>query len=283
MASYATRKTFKSELKIASLSFTPTGKFLLIEKDAWGESAEEATGAPTPPLEVRSVSDGEKVSLNLDLKEPVLAADFSDDDRFVILQNKKIVCWDLANNAKVNEFSYEKELGGLSFTPDGKFVITGDDKGELQVWDVATGKSGPSLTIGDTIQDILVSPDGSSFVAVTDTWLHRIEIFHQQLRYCGGIFTARSRSLAVHLFPQVNPNSEVSGWPVRWIEETARGLQAHTASFDGKSSRPVLNGDADDLLFDWKRKLSFNVDPLGYLASSLREPSAPSAAPSPKP
>lgn len=285
--SYLPTKTLKSETFNASLTFAPSNRFLIIRDsqepfsfDDPDEFSEEASKTPLA-IEAWSITNGEKIALNVDLKEFVQTSDMSNDERLLIVQNKKISILDLSNGARVNDFPYDKESSVAKFTPDGKSVITCDKQGELQMWDVTQGKRGPSLTIGDAGEEIVFSSDGLSFVVVTNSWIHRITIGTQGLRYGQGIHTGILEPSSVRLLSTVDSTPESPTYSVRWFDDSILGLHAQTASFGRASGKSVLQGDASTLLTDWQTRLGFSMNSLGYLSRELPDVRDLKAGPSP--
>ena len=269
-SSYGPPKILKSEAKIGRLTFAPTGKFLLAEQSLFD----------TPTLEVWPVA-GQK-ALKLDFKGDVEVKDLSTDDRVLIVQDNKVLIRNLTDGAPISEFPYDKDVSLAKFTPDNKFFITCDEKGELQKWDVSKGKTGSPLNIESRAQNIIFSPDGNSFVVATRSWIHRIMFVDSGLRYSDGIVTSAFQPSSVRLLPALADDPKVRTPALRWIFESSEGLEAQTASFDGKMSRSVLQGDGDALLTDWKARLGFQVDSLGYLSRDVAiAPAPPAASPSP--
>ncbi len=286
-SSYSTVKTFRSEVEINSLTFGPNGQFLSIQSEGplpleWAELFETPTKTTAPLLEVWSVATSEKVPLKLSFKDALDAVDLSSDNRILFAQNKRIFIHRLNDGQLASEFSYDKDLALAKFTPDGKFVITCDDKGELQLWNVDSGQAGPPLSLGRKVTEIVFSSDGTSFIAATTSWMHRIAIVGNALRYSEGILSGPFESSTVRLLQASDPNTGARTPYLRWIFETFYGVQAENASFDGKMSRQVLQGGADKLFEYWEARLGLNISSLGYLSRDLVT-APPIAAPSPSP
>ena len=59
----------------------------------------------------------------------------------------------------------KKVLYAVIFTPDSKQIITADEKGLINIWDVATGEKSYSLQADGVILALTISPDGKYLVA----------------------------------------------------------------------------------------------------------------------
>ena len=73
--------------------------------------------------------------------------------------------------AKVQVQKWGRELNGhkdwvlgLSMTPDGKTLLSGDDKGEVVVWDLPSGKEVRRWKLGGWAWGLGISPDGQSAI-----------------------------------------------------------------------------------------------------------------------
>lgn len=267
-SSYTIVKTLKSEVEISSLTFDSNGRFLSVQAEG-GLPAEFADPLkPAPILEVWSVATGQKAPLKLNLKDAPDAVDVSRDDHILIAQNNRILIHRLDDGQVVREFSYDKNLALAKFTPDAKFVLTSDDKGELQLWDVASGQPGTPLSMGHKATEIVFNSDGASFVAATTSWMHRIAIVGNALKYSDGILCGLFEPSTLRVKQESDPKTKAPVAYVRWISRSLQGLQAEQASFDGKMSRQVLQGEPDKLLEQWVTRLGINITPLGYLSKN---------------
>jgi WD40 repeat protein len=66
---------------------------------------------------------------------------------------------------RVRELSGHKDwVQALSMTPDGKTLLSGDDKGEVVVWDLQSGKEMRRWKLGGWAWGLGISPDGQSAI-----------------------------------------------------------------------------------------------------------------------
>jgi RNA polymerase sigma factor (sigma-70 family) len=77
--------------------------------------------------------------------------------------------WSLAERRPLRRIDVEaSELHSLAFSPEGASLVTGDQAGKIQLWDVQNGEELLTLRLGEkAIRGIAFSPDGMT-LAVTD-------------------------------------------------------------------------------------------------------------------
>lgn len=79
---------------------------------------------------------------------------------------------------------HEADLYGLAFSPDGKSLISGDEKGGVWKWDVVAGKGEKLVQLGknEEVMDLAVSPDGKEAaiavggISLRDSRVDRIDL-----------------------------------------------------------------------------------------------------------
>jgi WD40 repeat protein len=99
--------------------------------------------------------------------------DFTSDGQQVAMANKdgNVRFWTLSKQepfgADLPTLPKNQNVGDMAFTPDKKYLVTGDHAGEIQMWDLAK-RASPVRRFpahSKRINCIIVSPDGARFVS----------------------------------------------------------------------------------------------------------------------
>ncbi|MFD0784658.1 WD40 repeat domain-containing protein, partial [Micromonospora azadirachtae] len=81
-----------------------------------------------------------------------------------------ITIWNLATHRADALLGGEYDVTTLSFSPDGKILVSGDDSGNIKLWNVAAQRAMATVSIRETdnyrINSIQFSPDGTSVAAL---------------------------------------------------------------------------------------------------------------------
>jgi hypothetical protein len=97
-------------------------------------------------------------------------AEFSPDGRFALSErgneeptSGELILWEVATGKQLRIFGgHTGSVWLISFSPDGRFVLSGSDDKTLKLWDVATGKALRSFQgHGGWVRSVAFSPDGS--------------------------------------------------------------------------------------------------------------------------
>ncbi len=286
-ASGAVIRSLTTEVKIGSLTFTRDSQYLMVShEDSFLEPDDPFANTEVSKswVEIWSIQSGQNTLSKLDQKEKVQAVALV-NDRLAVFQSQKILVLNVTNGEKISELYYAPDLALLALSPDEKNIITCDRKGLVQLWDANSGKGGPPITLGEAVRRIVFDTDGSSFMAVTTKWIHRVEIGKDfgalingyvplspplTLRYTQGIFTGDIYRESVRLLtakPAAEGQTPVKS--LRWARRGAQGVEILDGSFDGNLSQSILNDSADKLLEEWRGKLGFAVSEDGTLESGI--------------
>jgi WD40 repeat protein len=71
---------------------------------------------------------------------PMVDISTSPDGKYVVGVDGRVHLWDYSSGRKIRTFFSPSRLTSVSFSKDSKYIVTGNVNGNLQVWDVETGK-----------------------------------------------------------------------------------------------------------------------------------------------
>ena len=142
--------------KIWSLALSPNGKTAL-------------SGSEDHSFRFWDVATGEQIGISEVYDGRVIAVAFSRDGKQALACTHGTVrLWDVARHKEVGPTLGDPRtaMHDAVFTPDGKFVLTGGDRG-LKLWEVATAKVVLSCsTPPGHVKGVTVSPDGSRALSI---------------------------------------------------------------------------------------------------------------------
>jgi len=151
----------KQALPIGSLGFTPDGRTLVV-----------ATGSRTEPLIPGEVTFWDAVTavprgVIQGLSWRVAAMAIAPDGGTIATAGPKIRLWDAASGAELAAF--EHEIGPflcLAYSPDGRLLAGGSERGEVVIWDVATQRRWAILRgHRELVHCLTFAPDGRSIAS----------------------------------------------------------------------------------------------------------------------
>jgi U3 small nucleolar RNA-associated protein 21 len=98
----------------------------------------------------------------------------------IALDDRRVVVYDLASRRRVRLLAgHSSIVQCISFSPDGRWVVTADMAGDLRVWDMPTGRCIDWMRFADPVTTVSLSPTGE-FLATThegslgvSLWLNR--------------------------------------------------------------------------------------------------------------
>jgi WD40 repeat protein len=104
--------------------------------------------------------------------------DFSSDGRWVAAAGlgEKVFVWDLRTLSLVHAIPHGQLIFAIRFSPDGKQIATGDDKGSVDFWDAATGRQVGRELGGQNgaVISVTYSPDGSEVMTTSSDGKFRL-------------------------------------------------------------------------------------------------------------
>ncbi|MDE0018351.1 MAG: M12 family metallo-peptidase [Candidatus Poribacteria bacterium] len=140
---------------VKSIAFSPTGE-LLVSADSFGR------------VILWDVSAGTKIN---SFKTLAAAIAISRDGNYLATVGRRSKIWDIRNPNEIVEFQtlpHDESVlfWTVDFSPDGKWLACGDEKGRLKVWDIQHKKLVRSVKAdADDIQSVRFSADGRILVS----------------------------------------------------------------------------------------------------------------------
>ena len=101
--------------------------------------------------------------------------------------DKTLILWNLSTGEPIRSFKgHVSDVNGVAFLPDGQRILSASSDFSLRVWDISTGEEIQKREMGDTAEDMVLSPNGRtvlhSDVYVIYTWdLEAMNADHQKL------------------------------------------------------------------------------------------------------
>jgi WD40 repeat protein/DNA-binding SARP family transcriptional activator len=123
------------------------------------------TAAQDGNVRLYDVRTGRRVAKLLTVRNQTLQdIDFSSDGKYVAAAGlgEKVYVWDLRSKALVQKIPHGRLIFAIRFSPDGKQIATGDEKGNVDFWDPATGRRVGREIGGQNggVASVTYSPDG---------------------------------------------------------------------------------------------------------------------------
>ncbi|MBL7128352.1 MAG: caspase family protein [Ignavibacteria bacterium] len=165
-------KTYEGENSyVICVCFSPDGKYILSGYDL---------GFPT----LWDVSTGNEIKSFHEVNVSSLC--FSPDSRYALLGDGfgNLSLWEISTGDKIRTFKghkgeifyaedYGHNVASVSFSPDGKFALTGSEDKTLKLWDISTGKEMRTFEgHTDGVTSVCFSPDGK--YALSGGWDNKI-------------------------------------------------------------------------------------------------------------
>jgi WD40 repeat protein len=148
------------------IAFSPDGKMLAAAKFEQVQVWAVATGEKVRSLTVRPANapkffadTGER---DAQLWRMAWNVAFSPDGKHLATGSSAAVqVWDLSDGKESAWTPSHGQVGGLAYSPDGKWIIWGDYSDEIRVWDPATRKTRRIKNFA-SLGDIGITPDGQT-------------------------------------------------------------------------------------------------------------------------
>jgi WD40 repeat protein len=102
------------------------------------------------------------------------AANYSSDGKYMVSANRdSIKIWEVSTRKQIRSFTTKEKFGTvttISFSPNGKYVLSATDNGEIIIWDVITGSIIEDWFVDyeNTVCSVVFSPDGRSILSASE-------------------------------------------------------------------------------------------------------------------
>ncbi len=94
---------------------------------------------------------------------------FSPDGKLVATASENVVLWDVATRQILGRFEYDSIVWGVTFSPDGRWLISTHGDGAILVWDVAARRRASGFNgHGDAVRAVAISSDGKYIASAGD-------------------------------------------------------------------------------------------------------------------
>ena len=199
-------------------------------------------------------------------------AGFSPDGRKLATRGYDTVrLWDVTTGQVTAVFTEHAQVRSVSFSPDGRTIVSGSDDGTLRLWDVTTGENINTFTghRGGTINSVSFSPDGRTIVSGSDDEstlrLWDVTTGENINTFTGHTDTINSVSFSPDGGMIVSGSSDDT---VRlWDVETGENINTFTGHTDTINSvsfspdgRTIASGSSDDTVRLWDVATGENIN-----------------------
>jgi WD40 repeat protein len=96
-------------------------------------------------------------------------AAFSPDGKLVATAAEDIVLWDVATQKKLARLTHDREVWGLAFSPDGKWLVSSHEDGAVVLWDAVERE--PVANFNEhsaAVRSLAFSPDGKRLASASE-------------------------------------------------------------------------------------------------------------------
>ncbi len=146
------RESHKGE--VLSIAVSADGKFV-------------ATGGQDKTVRIWDAQRGNTIVVLEKNPGEVRAVAFSADGTWLAAASKGVVLWDPAKGAQTRSvWGAGPPVASLAISCDGKYLVAGDDDGQIKIWDVGAGREARRLQgHTDRVCALAVSADGQMLVS----------------------------------------------------------------------------------------------------------------------
>lgn len=117
-------------------------------------------------------------------RSDVYAVAISIDGKTAVTSSSIAKLWDLGTGAQTGrDMVHSAIIEAVSFSPDGRLVVTGGADSQVQLWDAATGRPvGDAIAHNERVYSLAFSPDGQTLVTGSEDRAFVWDLATRQLR-----------------------------------------------------------------------------------------------------
>jgi WD40 repeat protein len=231
--------------RVTGLSIPPGGHFIV-------------SGSTDGTLKVWDGETGENLSTLEGQADPVNACAVAPNgERVVSACGGSVKLWDIEHELELTKLD-GRSATSCDFSPDGKQIVSLSGRGELRLWESATGRELTSVIMptfrndDDWAVSCAFSPNGRSIAALSDKFLC-LWLPTKKLRTARGYFTACAFSPDGHRIVSASPDGSLTIWDFNArramaMQHHGGGVRACGFSPDG---RRVVSGSENGTVKLW--------------------------------
>jgi WD40 repeat protein len=172
--------------------------------------------------------------------------------------------WDVATRTRTRTLAVGSQVLTVEFSRDGGTLAVGDDVGDVSLWDGTAGQRYPaSVTEGDTVWDVALSPDGHTLADASDTIVLRDPATGKQT----GDLGQRATSIAFSPDGSRLVAGGDDGYAVVWnmatktkMEELKDGSPLYGVAFSPDGRTVAAGGDNGSHVVLWNTATKQHID-----------------------
>lgn len=191
------------------------------------------------------------------------AVAFSPNGKLVATGADDIILWDAATQEIITQWDHSAEIWGLTWSPDGQYLVSTHDDGSILLWDViARERAGDLAQHSSPVAAVAFSPDGQHIASGSEDrsvliWnVHsgrkEMALVGHQSHVIGVTFSPDSQWLVSNGWDGELIRWELAGRQPRWRVKTSGGAKRISISPDGRwiaASEGIYDADTGEQLF----------------------------------
>ncbi|MFN8005007.1 MAG: serine/threonine-protein kinase, partial [Acidobacteriota bacterium] len=191
------------------------------------------------------------------------AVAFSPNGKLVATGADDIILWDAATQEIITQWDHSAEIWGLTWSPDGRYLVSTHDDGSILLWDViARERAGDLAQHSSPVAAVAFSPDGQHIASGSEDrsvliWnVHsgrkEMALIGHQSHVNGVTFSPDSQWLVSNGWDGELIRWELAGRQPRWRVKTSGGAKRISISPDERwiaASEGIYDADTGERLF----------------------------------